>query len=123
MLRKRIQELQHYRRMGLVSAADIDKYEIDVAKRVSWRLNCCRAHNTDNDIRLKSKRHWGEISTPWSDSGLEAEDNPLPPSHDENQRLLEGTTEKPHRKQDRAHRVLVAWVPRVGKCVCFVSGV
>jgi transcriptional adapter 2-alpha len=35
MLRKRIQELQHYRRMGLTNAADIEKYELDVAKRVS----------------------------------------------------------------------------------------
>lgn len=34
MLRKRIQELQHYRRMGLLSVADIDKYETDVSKRV-----------------------------------------------------------------------------------------
>ena len=34
MLRKRIQELQHYRRMGLTSAADIEKYEADAAKRV-----------------------------------------------------------------------------------------
>ena len=34
ILRKRIQELQHYRRMGLTSAADIDKFEVDVAKRV-----------------------------------------------------------------------------------------
>ena len=34
MLRKRIQELQHYRRMGLTTAADIDKYEQDCQKRV-----------------------------------------------------------------------------------------
>ena len=34
MLRKRIAELQHYRRMGLSTAADIDKYEADVVKRV-----------------------------------------------------------------------------------------
>lgn len=34
LLRKRIQELQHYRRMGLTTAADIDKYETDVVKRV-----------------------------------------------------------------------------------------
>ena len=38
MLRKRIQELQHYRRMGLTSAADIDRYEQDVAKRVRGTL-------------------------------------------------------------------------------------
>ncbi|KAF9444781.1 SWIRM-domain-containing protein [Macrolepiota fuliginosa MF-IS2] len=33
ILRKRIQELQHYRRLGLSTAADIDKYEHDLAKR------------------------------------------------------------------------------------------
>jgi hypothetical protein len=34
-LRKRIQELQHYRRMGLTTAADIDKFENDAIKRVA----------------------------------------------------------------------------------------
>lgn len=34
ILRKKIQDLQHYRRMGLTTAADIDKYENDVVKRV-----------------------------------------------------------------------------------------
>lgn len=34
ILRKRIQELQHYRRLGLSTAADIDRYEHDLAKRV-----------------------------------------------------------------------------------------
>lgn len=34
VLRKRIQELQLYRRMGLTTAADIERYESDVAKRV-----------------------------------------------------------------------------------------
>ncbi|KAH9948626.1 hypothetical protein B0H21DRAFT_689706 [Amylocystis lapponica] len=33
LLRKRIQELQHYRRMGLTTAADIEKYDADVIKR------------------------------------------------------------------------------------------
>ena len=34
MLRKRIQELQHYRRMGLTTAGDIDKFEMDSIRRV-----------------------------------------------------------------------------------------
>lgn len=34
MLRKRIQELQAYRRLGLRSAGDIEKYDADLAKRV-----------------------------------------------------------------------------------------
>jgi len=38
MLRKRIQELQTYRRLGLRSAGDIEKYDADLAKRVYRRL-------------------------------------------------------------------------------------
>lgn len=38
-LRKRIQELQTYRRLGLTTAADIEKYEVDLAKRV-WHSYC-----------------------------------------------------------------------------------
>lgn len=34
-MRKRIQELQTYRRLGLRSAGDIEKYDADLAKRVS----------------------------------------------------------------------------------------
>lgn len=36
LLRKRIQELQSYRRLGLSTSADIEKYEVDLAKRVSY---------------------------------------------------------------------------------------
>ncbi|KAJ3519730.1 hypothetical protein NMY22_g13068 [Coprinellus aureogranulatus] len=35
VLRKRIQELQHYRRLGLCTPADIEKYEVDLARRAS----------------------------------------------------------------------------------------
>ena len=34
ILRKRIQELQQYRRLGLSTSADIEKYDLDLAKRV-----------------------------------------------------------------------------------------
>ena len=34
MLRRRIQELQHYRRLGLTSSADVEKYESDLYHRV-----------------------------------------------------------------------------------------
>jgi transcriptional adapter 2-alpha len=34
LLRKRIQELQQYRRFGLSTSADIEKYDLDLAKRV-----------------------------------------------------------------------------------------
>lgn len=46
MLRKRIQELQHYRRMGLTTPADIDKFDADSIRRVrhtatSFRILTC----------------------------------------------------------------------------------
>ena len=40
ILRKRIRELQGFRQLGLCSAADIEKYEADVVKRVSRLLSC-----------------------------------------------------------------------------------
>ncbi|KAJ7273458.1 hypothetical protein B0H12DRAFT_1089482 [Mycena haematopus] len=39
MLRKKIQDLQQYRRLGLSTAADIDKYINDVAKRTQVKIN------------------------------------------------------------------------------------
>ncbi|KAG9309291.1 hypothetical protein JVU11DRAFT_10778 [Chiua virens] len=42
MLRKRIQELQHYRRLGLTTAADIDKFEMDSIRRVQLKANLSR---------------------------------------------------------------------------------
>lgn len=36
MLRKRIQELQTYRRLGLQTPADIEKYNLDLSKRVRF---------------------------------------------------------------------------------------
>ena len=36
ILRKRIQELQFYRRMGLRTITDIERYEMDVQKRVRF---------------------------------------------------------------------------------------
>ncbi|KAG1805847.1 uncharacterized protein BJ212DRAFT_1449524 [Suillus subaureus] len=42
MLRKRIQELQHYQRMGLTTPADIDKFEIDSICRAQAKANSSR---------------------------------------------------------------------------------
>lgn len=60
MLRKRIAELQHYRRMGLTNAADIEKYENDVIKRVGLYSHqqtqtrySHRATGTSENERLK----------------------------------------------------------------------
>ncbi|KJA20037.1 hypothetical protein HYPSUDRAFT_43652 [Hypholoma sublateritium FD-334 SS-4] len=38
LLRKRIQELQQYRRLGLSTSADIEKYESDLAKRTQVKV-------------------------------------------------------------------------------------
>ncbi|PPQ66469.1 hypothetical protein CVT24_007043, partial [Panaeolus cyanescens] len=42
LLRKRIQELQQYRRLGLSTSADIDKYEMDLAKRTQPKTHTPR---------------------------------------------------------------------------------
>ncbi|KAI6010512.1 hypothetical protein EDC04DRAFT_2905864 [Pisolithus marmoratus] len=70
VLRKRIQELQHYRRMGLTTAADIDKYEHDAIRRAnvtrdyypSERLNQLRAGGSGRESEGR-KSHERE-STP-----------------------------------------------------------
>ncbi|ESK94029.1 transcriptional adapter 2 [Moniliophthora roreri MCA 2997] len=47
LLRKRIKELQEYRRLGLVTAADIEKYENDVAKRTQAKTAPREYHTSD----------------------------------------------------------------------------
>ncbi|CCL99652.1 uncharacterized protein FIBRA_01672 [Fibroporia radiculosa] len=54
LLRKRIQELQHYRRMGLTTAADIDKYEADVAKRSQVKANLTRDYYSSERFQLRA---------------------------------------------------------------------
>ncbi|CAL1706148.1 unnamed protein product [Somion occarium] len=49
VLRKRIQELQHYRQMGLTSAADIEKYEADLVKRQQVKANLSRDYYSGAD--------------------------------------------------------------------------
>ncbi|KAG5352582.1 hypothetical protein C0989_001616 [Termitomyces sp. Mn162] len=58
MLRKRILELQTYRRLGLMTAADIDKYEADLAKRTQAKSNPPRDHhNYDRSHARSVSRH------------------------------------------------------------------
>ncbi|KAH7920616.1 hypothetical protein BV22DRAFT_1073613 [Leucogyrophana mollusca] len=57
MLRKRIQELQHYRRMGLTTAADIDKFELDSIRRVQAKANISRDYYSSE--RLSQLRAGG----------------------------------------------------------------
>ncbi|KAF9010640.1 hypothetical protein BDQ17DRAFT_1346596 [Cyathus striatus] len=47
ILRKRIQELQHYRRLGLSTPADIEKYEVDLAKRTQSKAVPVRDYTSD----------------------------------------------------------------------------
>lgn len=47
ILRKRIQELQHYRRLGLCTQADVEKYEIDLAKRTQAKATPIRDYASD----------------------------------------------------------------------------
>lgn len=41
MLRRKIQDLQHYRRLGLTTPADIERYDSDLAKRVRIFISFC----------------------------------------------------------------------------------
>lgn len=47
LLRKRIQELQQYRRLGLCTAADIEKYDADLTKRTQTKAS----HSYSSDRR------------------------------------------------------------------------
>lgn len=44
-LRKRIQELQTYRKLGLTNAADIEKYDIDLVRRLHAKATASRDHH------------------------------------------------------------------------------
>ncbi|KAG6900731.1 hypothetical protein C0993_003757 [Termitomyces sp. T159_Od127] len=58
ILRKRILELQTYRRLGLMTVADIDKYEADLAKRAQAKANPPRDyHNYDRSHARSVSRH------------------------------------------------------------------
>ena len=64
MLRKRIQELQHYRRMGLRTPADIEKYEADLVKRVSYSLpRTAGARRLIPPTRPTSNQTWPPATT------------------------------------------------------------
>ncbi|KIM78832.1 hypothetical protein PILCRDRAFT_823942 [Piloderma croceum F 1598] len=66
MLRKKIQELQHYRRMGLTTAADIDKYESDIVRRTQAKANMSRDYYSSE--RLSQLRAAGGRQSSVSDS-------------------------------------------------------
>ncbi|KAF5338505.1 hypothetical protein D9611_013239 [Ephemerocybe angulata] len=74
ILRKRIQELQQYRRLGLCNSSDIDKYEIDLAKRTQMKASVGfdRRHLDDKKSREPTPR------LPASGSGPPARKAPAP---------------------------------------------
>jgi hypothetical protein len=67
MLRKRIQELQHFRRMGLTTAADIDKYENDSIKRVMYSFVSTKPCFNSNACSRMLKQTFHAITTPQID--------------------------------------------------------
>ncbi|KAI0338298.1 hypothetical protein BDW22DRAFT_1363194 [Trametopsis cervina] len=77
-LRKRIQELQHYRRQGLLSAADIDKYETDLVKRSQVKANWSTRDYYASDRHTNLRTSVGRQST-------------APDSRRESEAPLEGT--------------------------------
>ncbi|KAF8645382.1 hypothetical protein AX16_007884 [Volvariella volvacea WC 439] len=66
ILRKRIQELQHYRRLGLTTAADIEKYEVDLAKRMQSQAQARAPPGRDyySSDRLQSRASGRQSSGP-----------------------------------------------------------
>ncbi|KAL5507564.1 ADA2 [Sanghuangporus vaninii] len=56
ILRKRIQDLQFYRRMGLRTATDIERYELDVQKRAQAKANLAATSYDRLQLRVGSNR-------------------------------------------------------------------
>ncbi|RDB25100.1 Transcriptional adapter 2 [Hypsizygus marmoreus] len=54
MLRKKIIDLQSYRRLGLTTAADIDKYEADLAKRAQAKANPPRDYHASDRLHVRA---------------------------------------------------------------------
>ncbi|KAG6813131.1 hypothetical protein H0H92_013755 [Tricholoma furcatifolium] len=80
ILRKRILELQTYRRLGLTTSADIDKYEADLAKRAQAKSNPPRDYSNDRlHSRSVSRHSTGPDPRRYGDDSLEREATPRPP--------------------------------------------
>ncbi|KAK7050842.1 Transcriptional adapter ada2 [Paramarasmius palmivorus] len=89
LLRKRIKELQEYRRLGLVTAADIEKYEVDIAKRTQAKAASREYHHHTSD-RLQHRAGGRQSLGPVDDRrSHEREGTPKP----------SGTAGPPVRKQ------------------------
>ncbi|KAF8058803.1 hypothetical protein FPV67DRAFT_1565566 [Lyophyllum atratum] len=54
ILRKRILDLQTYRRLGLTTAADIEKYDADLAKRTQAKANPPRDYHATDRLHVRA---------------------------------------------------------------------
>ncbi|KZT71728.1 hypothetical protein DAEQUDRAFT_755577 [Daedalea quercina L-15889] len=80
LLRKRIAELQHYRRMGLTSVADIDKYEADVVKRTQAKTNLSRDYYPERLPQLRAGGRQSSVSDARTERGKSHERESTPKS-------------------------------------------
>lgn len=70
MLRKRIAELQQYRKLGLTTAADIKKWEDDLYKRTQAKANMSRDSERLQQLRAASARQSLGPDTPRRNGGV-----------------------------------------------------
>ncbi|KAF9651447.1 SWIRM-domain-containing protein [Thelephora ganbajun] len=75
-LRKRIQELQMYRRLGLRSAGDIEKYDADLAKRAHARATVARDWYTSERIQRNGSARQSSVTDPRGSEGPEPTPKP-----------------------------------------------
>ena len=78
MLRKRIAELQQYRKLGLSTAADIKKWEEDLYKRVGY-VSWVNRLQYSEILRRKPRQICHEIQRDSSSFGLQVQGNLLGP--------------------------------------------
>ncbi|CAK5279404.1 unnamed protein product [Mycena citricolor] len=81
MLRKKIQDLQSYRRVGLVGPADIEKYHIDLNKRTTQPKGAPREHSSSDKHRRQSSVTDRSSVAPMDVDGQEETTSKLNPSN------------------------------------------
>lgn len=82
MLRKKIQDLQQYRRLGLLTAADIEKYVNDVAKRTQIKSNPREYYATEKQNRAGGRQSSGPDRSslaPFDSEGRKSHDREVTP--------------------------------------------
>ncbi|KAJ7940899.1 hypothetical protein B0H13DRAFT_1940566 [Mycena leptocephala] len=79
MLRKKIQDLQQYRRLGLSTAADIDKYINDVAKRTQIKTNPREYYASEKQNRAAGRQSSGPDRSSQAPEGRKSHDREMTP--------------------------------------------